>query len=174
MHKLTRRHFLRHSLAGFTALGLVGCGFRLRGWDSTNIVVPPTAIVGNTPIAQLLKRQLAAQNAWVKKADNAQLVLTVITDQNRRVASAVTTSAQVREVELNQIFTFTVHNQQGELLAPEQTLSTQRFMRYAESQAVAKETEMALLFTSMRQDIAQQVMMRLRALAPAQATKAPE
>lgn len=164
MHKLTRRHFLRHSLAGVTALGLVGCGFRLRGWDSVNIVVPPTAIVGNTPIAQLLKRQLKAQNAWVETPKNAQLVLRVINDQSTQNASAVTASAQVREVELHQVFTFNVHNQQGTLLTSAQTIVTQRFMRYEESQAIAKESEMALLFTDMRNDIAQQVMVRLRAL----------
>lgn len=165
MNTPTRRHFLRHSLAAATALGLVGCGFRLRGYSSRNIPVPPTAIIGNTPTAQLLKRQLTAQNAWVQDAQNAQLVLTVINDQHQRVASAITTSAQVREVELKQTFSFTIHNHAGVELASQQTINAQRFMHYAESQAVAKEAEMALLFTNMRQDIAQQVMARLNALA---------
>lgn len=165
MHKLTRRHFLQHSLAATAALGLAGCGFRLRGWGGKNISAPPTAIVGDTPIAQLLKRQLQAQHALVSDTQNAQLVLTVISDQHQRVASAITTSAQVREVELKQTFSFTIHNHAGIELVSQQTINAQRFMRYAESQAVAKETEMALLFANMRQDIAQQVMARLNALA---------
>lgn len=172
MKTSTRRHFLRHSLAAATALGLVGCGFRLRGYSSANIPAPPTAIVGNTPIAQLLIRQLKAQNAWVENTQNAQLVLTVMHDQSTQDASAITASAQVREVELKQTFSFTIHNQQGELLAPEQTIATQRFMRYAESQAIAKEAEMALLFADMRNDVAQQVMVRLRTIAPQQPTAA--
>ncbi len=161
MSKLVRRYFFIIT----AAFSLVACGFHLRGYNGTSQPMPLTVVVGSTSIANLIKNQLKAQKALVAKEQNASLVLVVISDQGNRVASALTTSAQVREVELSQTFTFLVRNNEGNTIAPKQTIKINRFMRYEESLAIAKETEMEQLVSDMKYDIAQQVMVRLRALA---------
>ena len=95
------------------------------------------------------------------------MVLTVLTDRTERIASALSASAQVREVELRQFFEFTLQAAGSMAQAQAVPISISRFVSYNESQATAKEAEFELLYRDMRHDAAQQVLRRLSTYQPA-------
>ena len=56
---MQRRTFLSLVLAGAAGLGLAGCGFRLRGLDSTEAVLPEMALAGpDSDLARLTAERL--------------------------------------------------------------------------------------------------------------------
>nr|MBP8821962.1 hypothetical protein [Brachymonas sp.] len=101
------------------------------------------------------------------KAADAEVVLTVLTDREQRSASAISTSAQVREVELLQLFDFSLADTNGHILIDASPIQIRRFVSYREYEAAAKESEFELLLRDMRTDVARQVLRRLAAAKPA-------
>ena len=94
-------------------------------------------------------------------------VLTVLVDSAERIVSAFSASAQVREVELRQLFDFSLSGANGAVLIDNAQIRLNRFVSYNESQATAKEAELDLLQRDMRSDVVQQVQRRLAAVKPA-------
>ena len=169
MQSFNRRQWL--TLAGAASVAaLAGCGFRLRGagtgqqqypFRSLYITGTATAMTGQ------IKRLLAGQVQVTDKAVDAEVVLTVLTDREQRSASAISASAQVREVELLQLFDFSLTDTNGRILIDTAPIQARRFVSYRENEAVAKEAEFELLFRDMRNDVARQVLRRLAAVRPA-------
>jgi len=113
---------------------------------------------------QALRRELALQVPSVVEGSNAALVLYALLDERDRVAVATTATAQVRELQLRQRFSFRVSTPAGrELIAPTE-LVVVRDLSYREAAALAKEYEAAELFRDMQADIVAQVMRRLAAV----------
>lgn len=168
MHRLNRRQFMGLSLAAATAgATLAGCGFRLRG---TGLHYPFRSIHiagSGTAMTHLLQRLLAAQVQVVAQPADAEVVLAVRLDSEERNASALGTSAKVREVELRRQFDFSLVDAKGNTLIESSPISLRRFVSYSENEATGKEAEFDILFADMRNDTAQQVLRRLAAARPA-------
>ncbi len=163
---LRRREWLLLGATGAGAL-LAGCGFRLRGvfqfpFQSIHIVGS-----ANSATVNLLKRMLSTKVRVTEAATDADAVLTVLVDSAERIVSAFSASAQVREVELRQLFDFSLSGANGAVLIDNAQIRLNRFVSYNESQATAKEAELDLLQRDMRSDVVQQVQRRLAAVKPA-------
>ncbi|MDO4795717.1 MAG: LPS assembly lipoprotein LptE [Brachymonas sp.] len=169
MHRLNRRQFMGLSLAaaGAASATLAGCGFRLRGAD-LHYPFRSIHIAGNgSAMTHLLQRLLAGQAQVAAQAADAEVILTVLLDQEERSASALGTSAKVREVELRRQFDFSLVDAKGNTLIESAPIVLRRFVSYSENEATGKEAEFEILFSDMRNDAAQQVLRRLAATRPA-------
>ncbi len=160
---ITRRQCLLLGAAGAAgaSMALAGCGFALRG--NLKYAFKSIHIAGSSqsPVAVLLARLLDGQVQLTETAAGADVVLTVLTDRVERTASALSSSAQVREVELRQFFEFTLQAAGSMAQAEAVPISINRFVSYNESQVTAKEAEFELLYRDMRNEAAQQVLRRL-------------
>ena len=169
MQSFNRRQWLVLTGAASVA-ALAGCGFRLRGagnglqqYPFRSLYIAGTATAMTTQIQRLLAGQIQVAD----KAADAEVVLTVLTDREQRSASAISASAQVREVELLQLFDFSLTDASGRILIDTAPIQARRFVSYRENEAVAKEAEFELLFRDMRSDVVRQVLRRLAAARPA-------
>ena len=99
-----------------------------------------------------------------KQLQDAQVILTVISELQEKVVVALNTSGQVREFQLRSSFKFKLSTPQGAELIPETAIGLQRDISFNESAVLGKEAEEALLYRDMQKDIVQQVMRRLAAV----------
>lgn len=169
MQPLNRRQWLALSGAA-SAAALAGCGFRLRGTGTGQQQYPFRSLYisgAATAMVKEIKRLLAGYVQVTSKAADAEVVLTVLTDREQRSASAISTSAEVREVELLQLFDFSLADTNGHILIDASPIQIRRFVSYREYEAAAKESEFELLLRDMRTDVARQVLLRLAAAKPA-------
>ena len=168
MQAINRRQLLTLAAAA-CGTALAGCGFRLRG---ANLQYPFRSIfiagAGTAMVAQL-KRLLARQVQVADAIAHADVVLTVLLDQEERTASAFSTSAKVREVELLRRFDFSLADTRGNVLIESAPITMRRFVSYSEDEATGKEEEFETLLRDMRNDTAQQVLRWLAAARPAAA-----
>lgn len=162
---IARRRVCAAGLA--LALGaLQGCGFRLREAPSFAF----RTLYANFPAASRLgpelRRSLADASGItvisdVRRLNEAQVILDVLADQREKVVTASSAAGQVREFQLRVRFQFKVRARDGRELIGETELLQQRDFSYSESEALAKETEEALLFRDMQSDIVRQIMRQL-------------
>lgn len=152
----------RRWLATAAAAALSGCGFELRG--TPELPFSRIALVGfaaRSPLAEELRRSLAASAEVVGAADRAQVVLHAVTDAREKGVVASTAVGQVRELQLRVRLTFHLDTPGGAELIPRTELLLTRDMSYSENLALAKEYEEAQLYKAMQSDIVAQVMRRL-------------
>lgn len=159
----------RALVASAGAALLAGCGFQLRrapdfAFDSIFIRAD-----ANSPLAAQLRRSLeAAGGVRVLPAGSdparADVVLELPLEQREKVVVGLTATGQVREFELRLRARFRLRTPQGRELIPETELLQERDISFNEAAALAKESEEALLYRAMQQDIVQQLMRRLAAL----------
>jgi len=143
---------------------LGGCGFKLRGsqhFAFTRIAVNPHP---GGRVAQELRRVLAGV-VQVLGADEpvkqAQVLLQVLSEGQEKVVVGINSSGQVRELQLRLRVKFSLTTPQGQDLIAGDEIVQQRDISYNESAALAKETEEALLYRDMQNDIVQQILRRL-------------
>lgn len=152
----------RRWLASAVTVVLAGCGFELRG--TPELPFSRIALVGfaaRSPLAEELRRTLAASAEVVGAADRAQVVLHAVTDAREKGVVASTAAGQVRELQLRVRLTFHLDTPAGAELIPLTELLLTRDMSYSENLALAKEYEEAQLYKAMQSDIVAQVMRRL-------------
>lgn len=160
---MKRRHLLPH-FAALAAVGtLAGCGFRLRG--SYAFQFRTLALVGSGPVAQELRLALEGARVQVlderQPRDRAEVILDLQGEQRQRVVVGRSVAGQVRELQLRIALRMRLFTPGGVDLIPETDLLQQRDVSYNESQALAKESEEALLYRDMQSDLVQQLMRRL-------------
>ena len=156
------------SLAPLASLALLSaCGFRLRGvpefgFESLYIAAPTTS-----PLARELQRTLEGSTSKLRvlrapaTMTTAQAILDLIQEQQERVVVGLNASGQVRELQLRLRVKFRLRTPTGVELIPETEILQERDISYNETIALAKEAEEALLYRTMRTDIAQQLLRRL-------------
>ena len=158
---MTRRAALqslgRGTLLGLSALALGGCGFKLRG--AQNYDFQTLAIAGTgSALADELRRslgksvQLLAPGAPLK---TAQVILDIVQEQRERVVVGISSTGQVRELQLHMRLRFKVRTPQGDELVPETELLQKRDISFNETAVLAKEAEEALLYRDMQADLIQ-------------------
>lgn len=165
----TRRHSLQriaaYAAAASSAAFLPACGFQLRQPPNLPFSIVYAAFAESSSLGQELKRSLEASGVRVisesRELDAAQVILTVLQDQREKTVVGVNASGQVREFQLRVRLKFRLRGKDGKELIPETELLLQRDISYSESNALAKEAEEALIYSSMQNDIVQQVLRRL-------------
>ena len=151
-------------LAACTAL-VGGCGFQLRQPPPLQFrSIALTGFAPRSPLAEELARVLSQRVRMVPDAAAAEVVLHALTDARERIAAALTTAAQVRDLSLRVRLQYRVHTPSGRELLPTSVLLLARDMSFNETQVLAKEQEEAEIYREMQSDVVAQVMRRLASI----------
>lgn len=164
-----RRRWLRGPLAAATGLALAACGFQLR--RPPNLPFATIALTGfqpRSPFVEPLRTaiQAAGSTRVIVSPAEAQVVLEAIEETRDKSVAAQTAAGQVRDLTLRSRFKFRLRTPGGRVLIRDTELLLTRAMSYNESAALAKEQEEATLYRAMQNDIVDQVMRQLAAVAP--------
>jgi len=165
-----------------------GCGFKLRrGYDMAFKTIQLTGFAGNSPMAAELARALeasgvtvvdstlaATQAASASSVPSSHIVFEAVLDQRDMVVSTTTAYGQIRDMTARNLLRFQVKRGDGTVLLPAATINMALDLTYNESDALAKQDEVAALHKSMQSDIVNQLMRRLAAIRPDQLTTPPE
>jgi LPS-assembly lipoprotein len=145
------------------ALGVNACGFHVRG--DVPLPFKSLAIVGGDGSSLVidLKRTLRgnARITIVDRADQAEAVLYIMTNQNDKSILTLSGGGRVREFQLSQKVVFRVANLDGVEWLPLSEINVRRDFSFNDSQALAKEGEERLLLADMQADAVQQMIRRL-------------
>ena len=173
---LTRRSTL--ALLASAAAGLGGCGFALRkppsyAFRTVYLVLPS----GSTLRAGLTRSLEFSSGVRVlpESGDmqSADVWLEILSETREKVVAGLNAAGQVREFLLRLRMRFRLRTPRGLELIPSTELLLEREIGYAETAALAKEEEEALLYRDMRQDMQKQILRRLASVrdlnAPGQA-----
>jgi len=157
----------RAFLAWPVALALAGCGFKLRqtprfSFKTIRLAMPASALM------QQLNRELTATHQTRVVSDPAQAEVTLISTGERRERTVLsyTATGEAREYELRLRFSFRITGPDGRDLAPPTEILRRTDQSYSETAALSKAAEAEMLYQSMQDDIAQQVMRRLATVKP--------
>ncbi len=156
-------------LASAASALLAGCGFRLRGVPSFAFSSIYVNGPENSAVLAELRQQIASSGAVqvvreAARANEAQVVLDIVSDQREKVVVGLSASGQVREFQLRNRVKFRLRTPQGKELIAETELLQQRDISFNESAVLSKEAEEQLLYRTMQNDIVQQLMRRLAAV----------
>jgi len=149
--------------------GLIACGFRLRGMVDLPFKV--IAITGSPspPLrADLQTAILTGTNAQlVINPKDADLILEIISDLNNREILAYNSNGQVSAYRLNIRVGFRAYDNSGADVVPEAEIYMTRDMDFSVSTVLASDAQMQQFLTSMRRDLAVQILRRVAASARA-------
>ncbi|MBP9712204.1 MAG: hypothetical protein KBD60_00760 [Sterolibacterium sp.] len=169
-----KRIFLLLSVAG--SLWLAACGFQLRGayplpFDSLYIALPETGEM----YAQL-KRAIMAGSAVqvISEQKAAQVTLQVLEDRQAKNILSLSAAGRAREYQLTRTLLIRLADGQGrEWMAPSR-IAVHRDITYNDDLVLSKESEEALLWRDMQNDLVQQVLRRLSAVRQSQPQSQPQ
>ncbi len=152
----------------FITLSLSACGFHLRGQagmpfaslylDATN---PNTAM-----IAELRDNLIANNVTLVKSADQADIVLHIVSEQSEKQILSLAGSGRVSEFQLRYTVSLRADDLKHQDWIPAEEVVLRRDYSYDDTQILAKEQEEALLVKNMRNDMVQQIVRRLSRAKP--------
>lgn len=179
---------------------LAACGFKLRGSaELPGYKLPFATIVLSLPPTSefyaVLKRTIEASSPGtrvVSGVKEAEAILTVLGDTSQKNILSLNASGRAREFQLVRTFSFKVHANVAatasappvkytdapaaagatEYIAPS-IITLRRDITYSDDLVLSKESEEALLWRDMQNDLVQQLMRRLAA-AKLQATSPAE
>jgi len=151
---------------GAAALAVSACGFQLR--QAPHFAFKSIFVAGSTPLANELRRMVRSSDGLevleLARAEQAQVVLDLLSEQREKVVVGLNASGQVREFQLRTRLKFKLRTPQGKELIPETELLQERDISFNEQAVLSKEAEENLLYRDMQTDIVQQLMRRLAAV----------
>jgi LPS-assembly lipoprotein len=147
---------------------LSACGFQLRGsyslpFDTLHIALPTTS-----ELHAMIKRSVEASTRTriVENPKEAQVVLTITGDTQVKNILSLNTSGRVREFELVRTVGYRLHDNVGRDWLPASQFAVRRDISFSDAAVLAKESEEALLWRDMQNDLGQQLLRRLSAAKP--------
>lgn len=163
------RLVLRNYVLGLLAVAMLSaCGFHLRG--AADMAMPFKSIylgfADTSTLGNMLKRNIRGADNTVIVTDpkDAEAILDVLSEQREKTVLSLNNLGRVREYTLAFAFKFRVRDNKGnELLAPTEIRLT-RDLNYDETQTLAKESEEAMLYRDMQNDLVSQILRRLAAI----------
>lgn len=172
-------HFGKHLVTLLLACGLsasvIGCGFHLRGSQSTPIAKNyPSIQLALSEEAEIIKKPLTVYltnlGAKVDQPNSTTILRLQDYQQKRQLFSG-----KLTEVQLRISATFTLENNLGEPLTAPRTVVSQRSYQYDIASVNTERQEETYLLKVMQDDIAQQITRQLHAnrLPYAQVDEAP-
>ncbi len=150
------------------ALLLAACGFHLRGDTRMPFVtLYIDAANPNSPLINELRRNLEASHIQlVATAEQAEVVLNIASDLAEKQILSLGGSGRVSEFQLRYRVSLRAYDREQREWLPADELQLSRDFSYDDAQILAKEAEEALLYQSMRSDMAQQIIRRLSHAKP--------
>jgi LPS-assembly lipoprotein len=162
----TRRLLLMSSL--FVA-GLTGCGFELRkapnyAFNTLYSSIPPVS-----PFGAKLKRSLESSGQVEvindpRQIERAQVIFDQLFELREKVVVGRTSSGAIREFQLRLRYRFRLRSSNGTELIPDTEILLTRDINFNETGALSKESEEALLYRDMENDLVLQLQRRLAAV----------
>ncbi len=148
----------------FCALAAVaGCGFHLRGavqlpFPSLYVQVPNSSQVGHE-----LKRALRASDVPLTDSPKeADATLAILSELRERHILSLGGQGRVREYQLRYRLAYQVTSPKG-VVTPPTEIALKRDISFNDTEALAKESEEAILYRDMQLDAVQQLLRRLQA-----------
>ncbi len=160
----------RRLLAALPAAFLAGCGFQLRGTNSSNlpyktlfIALPETA-----DVRIWMQRYIGAsgQTTIVNSAKEAEAIFQQLQDSRIKTILSVNAQGRVREFRLQLDYKFRVVNNKGQELVGPNEINLSRDITYDDSTVLAKDLEEGLLWRDMNNDLVNQIVRRLSIIKP--------
>ena len=171
-----RTIFVRMSRSAFAAVivaaVLAGCGFQLRGSTELPFSTLWVGFSDASPLGVEFKRYIrgGTSTKLVDDVSTAQARLQVLGESREKEILSLDGTGQVREYTLYYIFVFKVDNGKGsDFIAPTR-ITLRRDISVNNDTILAKQAEEDLLYRDMQSDLVQQLIRRLAAVKPAQAT----
>lgn len=152
-------------LAGAASVLLAGCGFQLRGaarlpFSSLHVQLSP-----GTPLGQEIRRALRASDVRIEETPaNAEATLTVLSELREKQILSLGGQGRVREYQLRYRLAYQVTGPKAAIIAPPSEIVLKRDISFNDNEALAKESEEALLYRDMQTDAVQQLLRRLQAI----------
>lgn len=162
---------MRNILLSLLLLTLAGCGFHLRGSDLQDVRFGFKSLYlktqGETPFVIELRRTLGKNKMEpVATADQAELILEIVSEKTTKQILSLSGSGRVREYQLGYRVSIRAYDQQRvEWLSPSDVQLT-RVLSYDDAVILAKEQEEAQLYKDMRADAVAQTVRRLMRAKP--------
>ncbi len=170
---LKNRRLLCIALAS-TAM-LSACGFKLRGsilganlpFKSIFLAVPETSTLGSE-----LRRYIRGSGELEIKTvqSEAEATLDITSELREKVILSLNSQGRVREYVLYYRVTIRVRDSKNVVLLAPTQITLKRDISYNESAVLAKESEEAMLYRDMQSDLVQQILRRIAAIKPVDAS----
>lgn len=162
---MQRRHFLTLALAGAGAIGLAGCGFRLRGTGDGASQLDELAIAGvDSDFSRLLSRELETRGTRIYPGAARQLNLGAEQVRQHRLSVL---DAGSQEEEMTLALPFSVQRREdAAYLLNDQTLTLTTRYTVSNSNLLTQQEQRDEAMNRLRQDAVRQLIERLNALAP--------
>ena len=150
-------------------LALAGCGFQLRRAPDYAFQTLFCNLPENHPIWSKLRRNLEATGKVevitdVRQVERAQVMFEQLFEVREKVIVGRTATGAIREFQLRLRYRFRLRSQSGRQLVPDTELLLYRDINFNETGALSKESEEALLYRDMENDLVQQLMRRIAAV----------
>lgn len=147
---------------------LGACGFHLRGQAEMpfkSLYIDTTG--PKTPLITELRRDLESnQVKLVATADQADVVLQIVSEISDKQILTLNTSGRVTEYRLNYRISLRAYDHKQQEWIPAEEMTLRRDYSYDDTLVLAKESEENLLSQSMRLEMAQQILRRLSRARP--------
>lgn len=144
---------------------LAACGFHLRGAYSLPFATLHIGLPETAELHSMIRRTVEASSPTRVTGDakTAEASLLILGDVPQKIALTLNASGQPREYQLVRTFGFRLIDKSGrELIAPS-NIVIRREITANDAQVLAKESEEALLWRDIQNDLVQQLMRRLAA-----------
>ncbi|MDP2144907.1 MAG: LPS assembly lipoprotein LptE [Gallionella sp.] len=150
------------------SLLLASCGFHLRGQTGMPFAtLYIDAAAPNTSLVAELRRSLELNNVkLVHTAEQADLVLNIVSEIPERQILSLAGSGRVNEYQLRYRVSLRAYDKQRQDWIPAEEMVQRRDYAYSDTAILAKEAEETLLYKSMRDDMVQQILRRLSRAKP--------
>jgi len=162
----TRRGWL---ISTALATGLAGCGFELRKAPNYAFSTLYSSIPIASPFGAKLQRNLEASGQVEvindpRQIERAQVIFDQLFELREKVVVGRTSSGAIREFQLRLRYRFRVRSRNGIELIPDTEILMTRDINFNETGALSKESEEALLYKDMENDLVLQLQRRLAAI----------
>ncbi len=148
---------------------LTGCGFELRKAPNYAFSTLFSSAPENAPIGVKLRRSLESSGRVdvitnPKQIEQAQVIFEQLAELREKIVVGRTATGAIREFQLRLRFRFRLRTQGGKELIPDSEIVLTRDINFNETGALSKESEEALLYRDMENDLVQQIQRRLAAV----------
>jgi LPS-assembly lipoprotein len=162
----TRRTVL--TSACVTAL-LTACGFELRQPPNYAFLTLFSSAPENAAIGVKLRRSLESSGrveviSNPRQIERAQVIFEQLSELREKIIVGRTATGAIREFQLRLRYRFRLRTQGGKELIPDTEVVLTRDINFNETGALSKESEEALLYRDMENDLVQQIQRRLAAV----------
>ena len=159
---ISRRRLL---LAAIAAATLAACGFQPRGHARLPFSSLYVQAAANTPLGQELRRTLRASDVRLEESpEKAAAALVVLSELREKEILSLGGTGRVREYQLRYRLAYQVTDAKGATITPPTEILLKRDISFNDNEAIAKESEEAMLYRDMQTDAVQQLLRRLQAI----------